>query len=26
VLHNAFVKAYTPQLEHLKPAPRDEKD
>lgn len=21
VLHNAFVKAYTPQLEHLKPAP-----
>jgi hypothetical protein len=25
VLHNAFVKAYTPQLEHLKPAPRDEK-
>lgn len=24
VLHNAFVKAYTPQLEHLEPAPRDE--
>lgn len=23
VLHNAFVKAYTPQLENLKPAPRD---
>lgn len=23
VLHNAFVKAYTPQLEHLKPASRD---
>jgi hypothetical protein len=22
VLHNAFVKAYTPQLENLKPAPR----
>jgi hypothetical protein len=26
VLHNAFVKAYTPQLENLKPAPRDKKD
>jgi hypothetical protein len=26
VLHNAFVKAYTPQLENLKPAPRDNKD
>ncbi|HEX5354445.1 MAG TPA: DUF748 domain-containing protein [Rhodanobacteraceae bacterium] len=25
VLHNAFVKAYTPQLEHLHPAPRDKK-
>jgi hypothetical protein len=25
VLHNAFVKAYTPQLEHLQPAPRDKK-
>ena len=25
VLHNAFVKAYTPQLEHLRPAPRDKK-
>jgi hypothetical protein len=24
VLRNAFVKAYTPQLENLKPAPRDE--
>ncbi len=24
VLHNAFVKAYTPQLEHLKPAPAKE--
>lgn len=23
VLHNAFVKAYTPQLENLSPAPRD---
>lgn len=22
VLHNAFVKAYTPQLEHLEPAPK----
>ncbi|HET7359550.1 MAG TPA: DUF748 domain-containing protein [Rhodanobacteraceae bacterium] len=22
VLHNAFVKAYTPQLEHLRPAPK----
>ena len=27
VLHNAFVKAYTPQLEHLEPAPKpDTKD
>ncbi|NII10867.1 DUF748 domain-containing protein [Oleiagrimonas sp. C23AA] len=26
VLHNAFVKAYTPQLEHLKPAPKSGKD
>ena len=25
VLHNAFVKAYTSQLEHLRPAPRDKK-
>lgn len=25
VLHNAFVKAYTPQLENLKPAPHDKK-
>jgi hypothetical protein len=25
VLHNAFVKAYTPQLEHLKPAPAADK-
>lgn len=24
VLHNAFVEAYTPQLEHLRPAPRDD--
>ena len=26
VLHTAFVKADTPQLEHLKPAPRDKKE
>ncbi|HKZ09704.1 MAG TPA: DUF748 domain-containing protein [Rhodanobacteraceae bacterium] len=26
VLHNAFVKAYTPQLENLHPAPRDKKE
>ncbi|HET6632053.1 MAG TPA: DUF748 domain-containing protein [Rhodanobacteraceae bacterium] len=26
VLHNAFVKAYTPQLENLKPAPRKDED
>jgi hypothetical protein len=25
VLHNAFVKAYTPQLEHLKPTPAPDK-
>ena len=25
VLHNAFVKAYTPQLENLRPAPRDKR-
>ncbi len=24
VLHNAFVKAYTPQLEHLEPAPKSD--
>lgn len=26
VLHNAFVKAYTSQLEHLRPAPGDKKE
>jgi hypothetical protein len=23
ILHNAFVQAYSPQLEKLKPAPKD---
>lgn len=26
VLHNAFVEAYKPQLEHLEPAPKDDGD
>lgn len=26
VLHNAFVQAYKPQLEHLEPAPKDDED